>query len=299
MMNTSCANVTAPRALSVFTSICSAPICLTSTIGNALVIFVVIKDPLKHHDTPFYYFLVNLAFCDLIVGLVTSSMSVYLHAIETIAPWGAEIQIVFQFSYIISITASVFSLIALTVDRFISIARPMEYRNYLHLQRCVKVSVIIWVLAFTVPFIRLKVGYFGYLMTVTNSGILLAFCVLLFAYFKVKHILRKQTDSIRSQFASSNDVDFVLKRFEVEKKVTRVFFLILLLFCVTYLVGTVMICVVYLCTTCDCIFIHVLRDLQFLFILTNSCMNPLICITQLGHFKSSLKSLFCSRKRLK
>ena len=72
-----CGDVLAPKELSAFRVTASGITSLVSTIGNALVVFIVVKDPLKKLRTPFNYFIVNLAVSDLIVRAINQPISLY------------------------------------------------------------------------------------------------------------------------------------------------------------------------------------------------------------------------------
>lgn len=131
----------------------------------------------------------------------------------------------------------------------------------------------------TVPFIYFKVGFVEYLLIYANTCVLLAFITLCFTYVKVYKFLRQKTTELRHLMTTeeSSDEQFRLKRLLMEKKVTRAFLVILVLFICTYLPAAIMIYIIYFCKHCDCTFIHILRDLERVFILSNSCMNPFVC----------------------
>lgn len=129
-----CDAVRAPTELSIFTATISSIITVLSVIGNGIIIFVVIRDPLKNLRTPFNFFLVNLAFSDLIIGLITSPLSVYGHARESVGKLNEDIKIMFQLPYFVSITASILNLGVLCADRFTAIIYPMKHRIYMSLK---------------------------------------------------------------------------------------------------------------------------------------------------------------------
>ena len=118
--------------LNIATCFASALISIFGMVGNTVVIFVVVKDPLKKLRTPFNYFLVNLAVSDLIIGIVTMPLSFYVHFYESFngivsGVWSE----VLAMSYFISAHASLLSLLALSVDRYIAIVKSIKHRLYL------------------------------------------------------------------------------------------------------------------------------------------------------------------------
>lgn len=124
-----CENVTAPVALSFMTASMSIFLTITTIIGNALVILAVFLDPNKDLKCPFNYFVANLAVADLIVGLIVEPMSIVFHTREGLGlSYPQNAHIVFQMSYFISCTASLLSLAALAIDRYVAITSPLQYR---------------------------------------------------------------------------------------------------------------------------------------------------------------------------
>ena len=91
---------------------------------------------------------------------------------------------------------------------------------------------------------------------------------------------------------------------QVEKKVTGVFFMIIMFFITTYITAAIVNSIVILCHVCSCYTLHVLRDVQFLLVVVNSCINP-ICTFTLKQYRLSIKELLknttsrwkCFRKR--
>ena len=80
-----CDNTTAPTYLSFSTASCSALIAFIATVGNFLVILAVILNPCKDLRSPFNYFVANLSFADLVVGLIVAPLSVAYHVMEGVS----------------------------------------------------------------------------------------------------------------------------------------------------------------------------------------------------------------------
>ena len=60
-----CKGVWSPSYLSLLSTIISVAFCLVITVGNLMVVVVVVVDPLKKLRSLFNYFVVNLAVADL------------------------------------------------------------------------------------------------------------------------------------------------------------------------------------------------------------------------------------------
>ena len=293
-------DVWAPKALSHFTAISSIVLCLIITFGNSLIILAVIVDPLKKLRNPFSYFLINLAVSDLLVGMVTMPLSYTVHMDEVQGYIPQYKVYLLHISYFISSMASVLSLGALSVDRFVAIRWPIAYRRRLSLPRCALLSLLIWVFSSLVSLVYLKVGYINHLMVFVHLSVVLTLVLLVVTYWEVYRVFRVQSFEMRSfdnpadQANSDNNQahrDSELRRLRTEKKVTRAFLYILGLFIACYVPAIVMIYVLQFCDKCDCELRHALRDLQFILVSANSAMNPFVCTIRLGVFRRSITAL--------
>ena len=282
-----------PEDLSLFTSIMSLVLCLVVTIGNSLVLLAVLVDPLKKLRTPFSYFLVNLTISDLISGVITLPLAFVVHNNERRGKTNIEEQFkAFHVSFYLSATVSVLSLGALSLDRFVAIRWPIHYRTSLSLKRCFCISVLIWVLSICISLVYLKTGLIEYLMVFVHIAVATTFVLMVVTYRQVYQTLRNRAKQLRAMQMSEEFTSV-----KNEKKVTRAYLFILALFICSYVPAIIMIYVLQFCEHCSCEFRHVLRDLQFLLIASNSAMNPFVCTIRLGPFRRSIIALFCRRKK--
>ena len=172
----SCEGVPAPTALSFITASLSLILAIVTVPGNFLVCLAVLKDPYKRLKSPFTFFVVSLAVSDLIVGMVTEPISVWLHFRE-----GFSLKINYNWlvhmSYFISCTASVLNLAALTEDRFTAITYPLQYRARFGTKRAAGIVALIWFVSCSLPFVYLETGYLLYAFVFANTAIGLTFVV--------------------------------------------------------------------------------------------------------------------------
>ena len=362
-----CDNVKPPVALSYSTAIMSAILSVITTGGNFLICLAVYKDPYKLLRTPFMHFLVGLAISDLLAGCVTMPISAVMHvreAREDIHPIHMEIA---RPSQLISTTASVLNLVALCVDRYIAVTRPMKYRQWLTFKRCLIISLVIWVLSISLPMFLYLVNYVTYLMIYTNTGTLLIMFTMLVTYFRVSKTLRihssklnkniilhhskkpaynpdcsssgmenismnkangvntdcstegssmsskkscfsqktsnlskrknhhNQVEQHRRSQESGTKKESVTKR--MERKVTRMYTTIIKLFLISYIPVIISVYILWFCPHCNCVFRHVLRDIQYVFALSNSAINPFVCTIRLKPFYQSLTAIVGFRSK--
>lgn len=272
-----CPNSTAPVALPFVTGGVSVLLSLITVPGNLLVVMAVFIDPNKDLRSPFMYFVANLAMADLLVGLVTDPVSAIYHIKNALGLIDYELLIPsVHMPFFISCTASVLSLAALTVDRYLAITSPFKYRATLNTMRAVIACVIVWTLSLSFPFAYLYLGFFHYAFLFANTAVVLTFVVLLFAYIRIYKIFRRQVREWDSLHDSTEENRAKKVTMRWEQKITKTLLIMLVLFISCYLPACAFIYVINLCTTCDCDLVLWARDLQFLLILANSSMNPFI-----------------------
>ena len=91
--------------------------------------------------------LLNLSCSDLIVGVVACVPCVYPAATGH-WPYGAIWCQIAGITHGMSVTVSIWSLVLVSVDRYVAVVHPLRYHAYLSEQRCGRVLVAIWTLAF-------------------------------------------------------------------------------------------------------------------------------------------------------
>lgn len=101
---------------------------------------------------------------------------------------------------------------------------------------------------------------------------------------------------IRPDARKSSITDNLSPRMTIQRKATRTFFYMLLVFVITYLPTCVMMGYMNLCVTYDCGVIHAMRDLSIISILSSSVFRPTSFILSLKHLRASVYELICSRK---
>ena len=289
-----CKNVWAPSYLSLLTAIIGSVFCIVITLGNLMIVIAVVKDPLKKLRSPFNYFVINLAVADLIVGIISMPIGIYNHTLEYLKTKPDVLKRVFTVTLFISLTASLLCLITLSVDRYVAITFPMKYRSNLTWRKCWIGSFIIWILSLSLPFIYLKVGYINYLMIYVNTAVVIAAITLVMTYIRIYKFLRGQIQRMKeiSRTTSNETKMLESKRTLQQKKVTRVFLWILVLFLVCYIPATIIVYILQFCTACRCESIHVMRDTTFYLLTVNSCMNPFVYALKNKHYRHALTQVW-------
>ena len=293
---TSCRDIWAPSYLSLLTIFITVAFCLVITVGNLSIIIAVVVNPLKKLRSPFNYFITNLALADLIVGIISMPIAMYIHVLEYLKKI-SDVLTLRKFFIIIlftSLTASLLCLITLTIDRNIAITFPLKYRNNLTWKKRWTASFIIWTVSFSLSFTYFKVGYIDFLMIYNNTAVVIAAITLVITYIRVYKFLRAQSQRMKELTRTSSDEAKMqeAKRTYQQKRVTRIFLWILLLFLASYIPGTIVVYILQFCKKCNCKFIHIMRDISFYLITVNSCMNPFIYAFKNKDYRHALTEIW-------
>ncbi|XP_065157350.1 tachykinin-like peptides receptor 99D isoform X2 [Atheta coriaria] len=122
-------------------SILYAGMVIVATGGNLIVIWIVLAH--KRMRTVFNYFLLNLSIADTMVSTLNVTFN-FVYMLNADWPFGKLYCKITQFIAALSICASVFSLMAISIDRYMAIMTPLRPR----MGRIVTLSLAIatWVL---------------------------------------------------------------------------------------------------------------------------------------------------------
>ena len=135
------------------------------------------------------------------------------------------------------------------------------------------------------------IGYNKFRFVFANTAIAITFAVLIFTTTKIFKYLRcqvRQWDSLHD----SSEENLALKRaVKWEAKITKTLVIMLTLFLAFYLPSCICIYIINFCTSCDCVFIHWVRDIQFVLVMANSGVNPFVYAWRLENFRKAFKNI--------
>lgn len=284
-----CAGVWAPKEVSYTNMICSAIFMTLTVPANALVIIAVLKDPFRDLKKPFTLLILNLAVTDLIVGALVEPLSVYIHSREA---RGLSINFAWlsQTAYFLCCTASLLSLAALTVDRYLAIARAVWYRANVRNTRVFFASILVWLLSIVCTSLFFVVGFISYAFVFANIAILATLLIFIFTYAQVFRVLKKQLKNISVMHGGNvTETERAQKRNMMwERRVTQAYLIVLAVFLACYVPSCLMIYLMNMCTSCSCDMIHWFRDMQFILVTINSLLNPYIYAFRLSPLRRAL-----------
>lgn len=289
-----CKGTQAPTALSITSASLCSILTVTAVIGNVLVLLAVIIDPNRQLRSPFHFLVANLAAADLIVGCLALPMSAEFYVREAMSE---RLQLLprddaRRVTSFISTTASLLSITAITVDRFMAISYPLKYRLRQHSRRIVIVSCVLWIFSIGFPFLYFKVGYLKYQFFFANTAVVATFAVLCLTYIKVFRTFKQQMETFSSPHPGSGQQPKIkMRTLKWEKKVTKAFLLMITLFIACFLPSLILIYIISFCGNCNCVFIHWARDINYIFIMANSSMNPFIFAWKLKPYRKAFVNI--------
>jgi hypothetical protein len=112
-------------ALQLSVTIVLAVFIVLSVVGNSLVCFVFYKQPKLRRVV--YYPVISLAIADLLCGIL--AMPAYIAKKHVRGGWWEGFTCdVFRFTYFFTEYASVLSLMAISIERYIAVSKPVTHR---------------------------------------------------------------------------------------------------------------------------------------------------------------------------
>ena len=150
---------------------------------------------------------------------------------------------------------------------------------------------MVWIISALLSMVYFIIGFNKFLFVFANTAIAITFAVLIFTTTKIFKYLRcqvRQWDSLHD----SSEENLALKRaVKWEAKITKTLVIVLTLFLVFYLPSCICIYIISFCTSCDCVFIHWVRDIQFVLVMANSGVNPFVYAWRLENFRKAFKNI--------
>jgi hypothetical protein len=114
-------------------------IAIFTILGNTMVLAATWRERILHQ--PNKYFIVCLAVADLLVGIFVAPVKLYNYNIES-----RSVHLCRFIVWIdtIALTASIYSLMFISFDRYVKIRKPLQYRSTMTTSKSVKIIIIIW-----------------------------------------------------------------------------------------------------------------------------------------------------------
>ena len=260
---------------------------LFTVIGNTLVFVVYFIDPCKNLRTLSFYYVLNLAFADILVGVVVEPLNVSVY-------WTNNEHALFAFYIfaVLSCVSSILNISAMMLDRYIAVRKAFRYRVLVTVKRVRGSVVLIWMYAFHFSLLALvgwRDAYFQiYLYT---FGVLLPSGVMMVSYYGLIIFLKKKGASLRKSSCvggQAQSTTQMKRRVQKERKISATILIMLIVFLAAWFPFVVVDVFLVFCANCRSQHLLLARDITLSLGFFSSGINPLLYAWRVRRFKQGL-----------
>ena len=245
--------------------ILNAPLMLLSIIGNALVLVAILKTPSLR--SPSVIFLCNLAVSDLLVGLVVQPVYIVEQMVKTVP----KLQEAVRGMGFAGCGVSLWTMTAITVDRFLALHYHLQYPNLMTTSRAIYTIVTIWCITTLFSFSVLWSPRIYYFLGAFCITICLLVCLVCF--IKIYRIVRRHQVQIHvQQQAVENSTDTNKQQIRQSTKSAKNIFIYFLVMILCYTPWFF----VYIISAINNLNSIVLRTFPVTVMFVNSSINPFL-----------------------
>lgn len=267
----------------IFTSLCL--ISGTLAIGGNFALLVALYRTSALNTRVNTYYVASLALADFMIGLTMTPLYIcYALVYDTL--WLIKLE---GYLWILTVTATTYSLSAVSLDRFVAVVYPLRYHEVMTEKRCRAVIVFIWFGSAIFGSPRLVLDDFVKLeklwITCSVATVAIPVAIMSCCYGKIFSVVRKQNRAVSDSHLSSPSVG--------NKKAAVTIGIIVTLFIATFFPSAV----VYfmLLVEDDLCNELILNDIWLwvaLVSFTHSACNPWVYGLRYGELRHALKQIF-------
>ena len=211
-----------PETIVIINCVLNVPLMILSVIGNSVVLAAVLKTSSLH--SPSLIFLCSLAVSDLLVGLIVQP--VYI-AYEL-----TKFGFLYQPMTTMAATAagaSLSTMTAISVDRFLALHYHMRYPNVMTVHRAVYTIVTLWLLNFLLSCLAFwKVAAYFFAIAISIPIYLLISSVSYIRIYKIARLHQLQISAQQHAMGSLNNESNVLQSVKSAKN-TFIYYIAMIL----------------------------------------------------------------------
>lgn len=120
---------------------------LLSVTGNSIVCYIVFSS--KRMRTVMNFFIVSLAFSDILMAVLCIPLTFIANLIVNSWPFGETMCPIVSFIQVVAVFMSSFTLVAISMDRYFAVVHPL--RPKMTKRQAFIVISLIWLLSFVIP----------------------------------------------------------------------------------------------------------------------------------------------------
>ena len=268
--------------------ILNAPLMLLSIIGNALLLVAIMRTPSIR--SPSVIFLCSLAVSDLLVGLVVQPAYIAEQIVRTVS----ALQEAVTAMGFAGCGVSLWTMTAITVDRFLALHYHLQYPNLMTTSRAIYTIITIWCIITLFSFSilwSLSVYYFFATFCIT-----ICLLVCLVCFIKIYRIARRHQLQIHvQQQVVENSTDTHKQQIRQSTKSAKNIFIYFLTMILCYSPFSIVV-IISGFTSLD---LQVIRTFPVTVAFMNSSINPFLycwCMTELRTAVFKTAKLFSCRR---
>ena len=116
--------------------------------GNSFVLLATWREKILHQ--PNKYFVACLAVADLLVGMFVGPLRVYVISFKSKRNMSIHLCRFSVWIDTLAVTASIYSLMFISFDRYLKISKPLQYRSRMTTSRSMQIIFIIWLISLAI-----------------------------------------------------------------------------------------------------------------------------------------------------
>eukprot|EP00794_Sanderia_malayensis_P020553 gene20553-22575_t len=292
------------KALSFFTATVSGLLMISTVTLNVLILFAISRNYNKSFKAVFFRAIFNIALADLFTGLVVDSLCMNYVVKEGLGVTLSETEKkLSHITFFVFSGVSVITMGLLSIERLWALIRPFNHLKGMAIWKSVLVLVASWVISILVSLSYFKVGFIKCLVVFACTTVILSFVLMILTLIVYQRRLSEnqrkrgrysiaRSDSSLKQTSNSKRLSVKAGFSQAgERRVTKTFLLMLVVFLFSYLPTCTMIIYMNNCVNCNCELIHSMRDLTYLFMVAGALLRPINFIARLRVLRRSVKNL--------
>ncbi|KAK4467743.1 hypothetical protein MN116_008674 [Schistosoma mekongi] len=121
---------------------------IATLFGNSLVVLSVIRERSLRNATN--WFIVSLAIADISLAILVMPLATWLEVVNGYWVFGTMICNVFIMFDVLFCTASIFNLVAICLDRYLAVTKPIVYAKHNNMRRVQMSIALVWIVSFLI-----------------------------------------------------------------------------------------------------------------------------------------------------
>ncbi len=289
------------KALSFFTAGASGVLILLTVALNFLILFAIWKHHKKSFKPVFFRAIFNIALADLFTGLVVDSFCLNYVIKEGLGLAFSDIEKkLSHLTFFVFSGVSVLTMGLLSIERLWALIRPFNHLKGMLMWKSVLILSCTWVTSILISLSYFKVGFIKCLVVFACTTVVLSLVLMILTLvIYQRRMSENQKKRGRYSIARSDSTLRQSKRLSMkgnfsqagEKRVTKTFLLMLVVFLFSYLPTCTMIIYMNNCVHCDCNLIHAMRDLTYLFMVAGAALRPINFIARLRVLRRCIRKI--------